>query len=70
MQAPSRRLLLAGVKSMIVVGRELSAAMNGSLADHLGAVERKSALRDQQLSFSRLYVGNPYGRPNRPPMPT
>lgn len=69
MQPPSRRLLLASVKSMLVVDRQLSMGLNGSLSAYLGAFERKSALREQQASFSRLYIGNPYGRP-RPPMPT
>jgi hypothetical protein len=62
MQPPSTRLLHADVKSMIVVHGELGAAMNGSLCTHVRAVERKCALRDQQLSFSRFSVDSPYGR--------
>lgn len=59
---PSTRMLHRSVKSVIVVNAELSAGLNGSMCTHVRAVDRKCALREQQLSYSRFSVASPYGR--------
>jgi len=70
MRPPLRRLMLVGPAPALVADRQLRAALNGSLAVHLEAMQRKTALRRQQLSFSRGQTGDPHGSPQRPTFPT
>ena len=52
----------AGAGSAAGWNRELADEVNGTVQAHIGAINRKHALRDQQMTFS---VGgqNPYMRP-------
>lgn len=52
----------AGAGSAAAWNRELADEFNGTVQAHIGAMNRKHALRDQQLAFT---VGgqNPYMRP-------
>ena len=60
----------AGVGPAAAWNRELVDGLNGTLQEHLGAMNRKHALRAQQMTFCVTSQG-PYVRPSpgvrRPP---
>jgi hypothetical protein len=52
----------AGAGSAAAWNRELLDELNGTVQAHIGAMNRKHALRDQQLTFS-VAGRSPYMRP-------